>query len=135
MSFPTLDELKEDEIKAEKRLREIRDSKEKLEQRIRDIETDSIKPIVIRAHNLLCQWEHTSGCGWHYEIDSNGIHHWVGQHSSHARWLAHYEKLLEKKNYGPQLTTEKLSVILDHIEELKKLYPDVVYLFRHGLVP
>jgi hypothetical protein len=35
-------------------------------------------------HTLLCRWNHTDGCGWHYEI-RGGQHDWAG--SSHGPYL------------------------------------------------
>jgi hypothetical protein len=35
-------------------------------------------------HENFCQWNHTDGCSWHYEV-KNGNHMWTEW--AHAKWL------------------------------------------------
>lgn len=47
--------------------------------------------LAIQLHKVLCTWDHTSGCGWYYEIN-NGIHDW-NKHA-HNYWLTKSNQLL-----------------------------------------
>lgn len=118
-----IDALRTKEREAEKVAREVRDMREQLEQQRRMEEVDHLKPLAIRAHDILCRWNHTDGCGWHYEIKGN-CHHWTGTYSAHARWLKAVEEWTQHQKYGTTLTPEKLSELLDIIERAKAVHPD-----------
>jgi hypothetical protein len=50
--------------------------------------------IAITLHDMLCIYNHTDGCGWHYEIGHGhreGLHDWRG--SAHAPYLTKAIKL------------------------------------------
>lgn len=134
MINPTLEQIKQLEDNAQKTLRSLRDQREALENAERDSRLESIKPLVIRAHDLLCCWNHTDGCGWGYEvIRETGKHNWQGW--AHARWLRHFEELLLGKNSknSQPLSVEQLTKILDVVEELRKTNPLALHIIRHGI--
>jgi hypothetical protein len=47
--------------------------------------------LAIRLHDSFCRWNHTDGCGWHYEI-TKGVHDWNGH--SHGSWLKKARRVL-----------------------------------------
>lgn len=64
---------------------ELRRRKELLKTAKRELDTSTpTHHLAIAMHHRLCRWNHTDGCGWHYEI-RDGIHDWSGH--DHARWL------------------------------------------------
>ena len=42
-------------------------------------------------HGMLCTWNHTDGCGWHYEI-KNKQDDWTGH--AHSEYLKKAQKLI-----------------------------------------
>jgi hypothetical protein len=44
-------------------------------------------------HGMLCHWNHTDGCSWHYEIE-NGVHNWTG--NAHSNYLSKAKILSDK---------------------------------------
>ena len=129
----TLDEKTKE---AEKRYRKLLEEKKVLERDKRDNEMEHLKPLAIRAHDLLCSWNHTDGCSWLHEIDVEGVHHWDGgMYSSHARWLEAVEKWMKHERYGMKLTVDKLSAILDVIERGKEEHPDFLCIVRNVIKP
>lgn len=67
---------------------------ERLKREAADV-ADPIKALAIELHGVLCKWNHTDGCGWHYEIDK-GSHNWTGH--AHAHYLKKAIALSEKCN-------------------------------------
>jgi len=49
-------------------------------------------------HNRLCRWNHTDGCGWHYEV-KDGIHDWNSH--DHARWLRNANLVMRSVELHP----------------------------------
>lgn len=47
--------------------------------------------LAIELHNFMCTWNHTDGCGWHYEIRGN-VHSW-DRGSAHDNWLGKARKI------------------------------------------
>ena len=45
--------------------------------------------LAIFLHNKLCNWNHTDGCSWFYEIASNGTVNWEGHGHSKYWEIAH----------------------------------------------
>lgn len=81
----TLSEL----LKAEEDLKnleaQIKNRRDQLTQAREQHETaDPVYELAISMHDKLCHWNHTDGCGWHYQI-KNGIHDW-NEHD-HRIWL------------------------------------------------
>lgn len=128
-----IEELARRERAAEQVLREARDARARAEAAEREGRLAWLMPLVIRAHDLLCTWNHTDGCSWGYEC-RGGQHSWGGH--AHERWLRHYEGLVTRQHaYVDPLTAEELCAMLDGIEALRKTHPRAVTLLRHGLVP
>ena len=121
------------EINAKKR--EMRDRKEALEQKRRLEQLEHLKPLAVRAHDLLCQWNHTDGCSWHYEIKDGEHNEWVGEYCAHARWLAAVEEWTQHQGCGERLTPEKLSAILDIVEQGKAQHRDFLHIIRNVIRP
>jgi hypothetical protein len=61
-------------------------------------------------HSMLCNWNHTDGCGWFYEI-KNGTHNWSG--SSHGPYL--------RKAQSVTLFCHHRGISTDSVIELLKL--------------
>lgn len=127
-----LETIKELELSAEKALRNLRERRESLENEAREQRLAHIKPLVIRAHSLLCSWNHCDGCSWGYEMTGD-VHNWNGW--AHARWLRHYEDLLLNRTSKPAFpcTVEQLSVMLDTVEALRSVNPNALWLIRNGV--
>lgn len=127
-----LDQLKQMEATTEKSLRDIRDRREAIENDARDKRLETIKPLVVRAHGILCSWNHTDGCSWGYEMTGDQ-HNWRGW--AHARWLRHWEELMLGTNErNPwRCTPDELTKTLDAIESLRKINPNGLYLIRQGI--
>ena len=47
--------------------------------------------LAITLHSQFCNWNHTDGCSWHYEV-RNGVHDWSGL--GHAGYLVKGRKML-----------------------------------------
>lgn len=128
-----VEELARRERAAEGALREAREARQKAEALEREARLGWLMDLTIRAHDLLCGWNHTDGCSWGYEC-RGGEHAWNGW--AHARWLKHYEGLVTRQStYVAPLTKDELSAMLDGIEVLRKTHPRAVTLLRNGLVP
>lgn len=94
-------------------------------------ESSPLIEVVIKLHDKFCHYDHTEGCGWHYEI-SKGIHQWGGNGTAHHRWMETATNLVEgiarmiKKerpaNEGPHEafpSPESYKIILAFIENFK----------------
>lgn len=46
--------------------------------------------LAIQLHDILCTWNHTDGCSWHYELNNN-VHDWNGH--AHKEYLRKAVKL------------------------------------------
>lgn len=91
--------------KAQKELNAARD----------ELEADTyerLRPIATLAHELICQFNHTDGCGWLYEKDN-----WNA--SDHKRWLYDCKSSLTSS----KLTIEELSSFLSLAKQAKELFP------------
>jgi hypothetical protein len=123
-----IQDLKDEKRRAETRLRELRGKLEAAEAAKLDAERDVLKPLAIRAHDLLCQYNHTDGCGWGYE-SQGGQHNW--QSHAHIRWLEKVVQWTDTPKFGDRLTPEKLGEILDIIEQGKKAHRDFLVIVRN----
>jgi uncharacterized circularly permuted ATP-grasp superfamily protein len=113
----SIEELKEAEEKARQRYLKLKEEVDELEKKELDKRTERIKPLVERAHKLMCQYNHTDGCGWSYEDDAKNP--WLS--SMHARWLDKFDKLINGDRYNnPEFSIEELEIFLDALEVFKK---------------
>lgn len=66
------------------------------------------RPLACRAHEALCHWNHTDGCGcgWGYELDKENLHNWEAH--THRQWLEKIEKAVTKDG----LTLDQISDVL-----------------------
>ena len=126
--------LEEEEARLRKQLETSQERLKKAKDKQRNEELADLKPLAIKAHDVLCTWNHIDGCGWHYEIDKQGNHSWEGKYSAHARWLANVEKWLEHKKFGSSLTPERLTEILDLIAKGKAIHQDFLYIVQHVIM-
>ena len=77
MSCPINFDQKIAELEAE--LQEVRKEKEAF------VALSNDRQLAILLHEILCHWNHTDGCSWHYEMDK-GKHRWDNQaHSSYLK--------------------------------------------------
>jgi hypothetical protein len=102
--------------RAEKHLRELKESLALSEQAEKDKRQDKLKPVAEKAHNAICFYNHTDGCGWGYENNN-----WNG--FSHRMWLDRVEKILNNKESFKPITLEQLNLILDHVIAMKQINP------------
>lgn len=73
--------IKNIEAEIDKQIKVVNELKLKLEK----VKQESPeKLLAIQLHGMLCNYNHTDGCGWHYEI-YNGVHDWTK--GEHSRWL------------------------------------------------
>lgn len=97
---------------------------------------EPLKALAEKAHDILCRWNHTDGCGWGYEQDSKtGAPHWDGW--AHRRWLTHIAAIVNPDRYSREkpIPAETISALLDKVVELKQTHPDAIWLIRHRLEP
>lgn len=75
---------------------EIAETEEKLKklyaQRTAHEKLTPTQRLAGRLHSLLCHWNHTDGCSWEYEKDSNNIDKWDG--NDHRPYFAKAESIL-----------------------------------------
>jgi hypothetical protein len=91
-----------------------------------------LKDLVGRAHNALCQWNHTDGCSWGYEDGSKDP--W--ECSEHSRWLSYYDRIVHGDgNNKPRCTVVEVEHIISAVEELKPKVKTALSLLRGGLIP
>jgi hypothetical protein len=132
MNMPTIEEL-EKELQA--RNDEMRKAAKALEQaKAADAEErmQPLKALVSRAHDCLCQWNHTDGCAWGYEEGSKDP--WACE--AHSRWLRYYDKLINGDRYDkPKATLDEVETIIGAVEEIKPKVRTAISLLRGGLQP
>lgn len=91
-----------------------------------------LRALVVRAHNCLCQWNHTDGCSWGYEESAPDP--W--RCDAHHRWLNHYDRLLNGSRYEkPVATLEEIETIIGTVETLKPKVRAALQLLRGKLTP
>ena len=79
----------------------IEEQIKKRQQEIKDLETQLVeaklqspdKQLATELHSMLCQWNHTDGCGWFYEF-SNKKDNWSGH--AHGEYLKKAQSLIHK---------------------------------------
>jgi len=115
-------------------------AKRKFEDAKYDAEQAAMEPIknlVIRAHDILCRWNHTDGCGWGYEVENYGQrkHNWEA--FAHRRWLEHYHKLINGDKYSNNkpVSIQTINKLLDFVEEIRKIDDSAVWILRNRLEP
>lgn len=120
----------EEKIKEQRRaLQKLEDDLENQRRKEAEERTEPLKTLVERAHACLCQWNHTDGCGWGYE--GNNWEAW-----SHARWLEHYDRLINGDRYTPaKASLADVETIISAVEELKSKVSVSIWLLRHHLTP
>lgn len=66
--------------------------------------------LAILIHDKTCTWNHTDGCGWHYQIHK-GIHDWDS--SEHQQYLTRARKVMRK--------CEAIGLDLNKIEQIASI--------------
>jgi hypothetical protein len=79
-----------------------------------------LQPVAEIAHNVMCGYNHTDGCGYLYENDN-----WSAD--CHVAWLRKVNNVLEKNS---RLTLEHLKEMLLAVQALTKKYPELVRTLR-----
>lgn len=78
---------------------ELKHRKELLKTAKRELDTSTpTHHLAIALHQRLCRWNHTDGCGWHYEI-KNGIHNWNDH--AHVQWLRNANLVMQRVERDP----------------------------------
>jgi hypothetical protein len=81
------------------------------------------------AHDLLCQYNHTDGCSWMYEVDgTRGAADKMWECSGHQHWLYAAERCGEKFGMGP----DAIEAMLRRVVEVRGAYPRVITILREG---
>jgi hypothetical protein len=126
----TTEELRKLAEDAEKQAKELRRRVEAAENAERDAKLNTIKPLVKKAHDILCRWNHTDGCSWGYENDN-----WNGW--AHARWLKHFDNIINPGKYSDKqpLSVEVIDKLLEIVVELKKIDKSALWILRDQLEP
>jgi hypothetical protein len=108
-----------------------------LEREERDRKLEELKPLAAKAHNLLCQYNHTDGCGWGYEEDCKNKSPWTCE--THSRWLDKIDKIVNgepsdsySRGYKP-VSKELLECILDKVADIKAMDPEAWYILQYRL--
>jgi hypothetical protein len=87
-----------------------------------ELEDASLKPLAEQAHNLLCTYNHTDGCGWGYEETSKDK--WSCY--SHNDWLQKVRRIVSEK----RCTVTELAEILKAYAVFKKVHPNAPWVIR-----
>lgn len=97
--------LSAEEAELAKLERTIQARKAQLEEARKELTANSpAKNLAILLHDKLCRWNHTDGCGWHYDVNK-GIHNWNGH--DHKEYLLKAELVLAGLDREP-VTTENI---------------------------
>lgn len=93
---------------------DLKRRKELLKTAKRELDTSTpTHHLAIAMHQRLCRWNHTDGCGWHYEI-KDGIHNWSGH--DHARWLRTANQAGQRLRFEPILGEEALTAFFQSLD-------------------
>ena len=128
-----IEELEAEANRLTKLAQEARSAHEHALKLKREAELEHLRPLAKKMHNILCPYNHCDACGWGYEV-KDGEDNWDGY--EHDRWLSRVQEILnppERKKRSTPMTAEKLHSLLDHVGEMKKIYPDALYMIRHEL--
>jgi hypothetical protein len=91
MSYQTMTELEQEIAASKAKLAELESAKKAM---IRDRKTSSdTGQLAIFLHEKLCNWNHTDGCSWHYEIH-RGVPDWSGH--AHSKYWSIAAQLANK---------------------------------------
>ena len=127
-----LEALKKEAADARQKAEQLRLAVENAEYKAAQADLEPIKALTERAHNCLCQWNHTDGCSWGYEQSASDP--WGCD--AHARWLRHYKNLIVgSPSYPAKATREQVEEILTAVEQLKPKVKNALFLLRQGLQP
>jgi hypothetical protein len=130
--MPDIEQLERDLQAKSQEVQKARDALEAAKQAEAAKRMEPLRELVERAHTCLCQWNHTDGCSWGYEQSAKDP--WGGQ--AHARWLRHYDKLINGDTYSkPQATLEEVVTIIEAVEAIKPKVRTAISLLRSGLQP
>ena len=131
----TRDELEALARKAEHEAQDLRERVKKYDAEVLAQRRDGLKPLVILAHDTLCRWNHTDGCSWGYEMNSDGSHNWQGW--AHARWLKHLDDLVNPYPGGRDkpLSPEVIEKLIHAVRELRKIDDSALWILRYRLEP
>lgn len=126
-SIESVDELKRKLELQRKALDETHRLIEGMEREAISKRREKYRPAAQLAHDLLCPYNHTDGCGWHYEGDEWGA-------DAHDRWLRNIEKVVENSNlsshYYHGFTFEKLVQLLNMLADMKKVDPRAISILQ-----
>lgn len=89
-----------DIAKEQERLRQELAELEAEEQRLLSLSDDA--RLAEELHAMQCNWNHTDGCGWFYEVHKSVVD-WHGH--SHARWL---HKAREVMKVLPDMSVDEI---------------------------
>ncbi len=68
--------------------------------------------LAITLHDVLCNWNHTDGCGWFYEVHK-GVDDWHGH--AHASWLQRATKI---RGLLPDFTEQEIMKVVRAVKGL-----------------
>lgn len=114
----------------------LADEVKDLERKERERQREPLKALTKKAHDCLCRWNHTDGCGWGYEEGQSGKEdNWDGW--AHKRWLDHIEKIVHPDSYSKDkpIPISTIDRLLDWVIQVRKEIPDALWLIRHVLEP
>lgn len=138
MSDETIEKALREEREAADALTKAKERRREAERKAHADRREALKPLVVRAHDALCGWNHTDGCGWNYEV-RDGIHAW--ESTSHTRWLDKYEKLVYGAPYDDnprdRRSVEFITMVLDWLDHAPRAHRGEMMWFLRigGLTP
>ena len=111
-------------------LKRAREQAKNLEEALAEARAEEIlerqKPLrelAHRAHNLLCAYNHTDGCGYGYEGDD-----WTGH--AHKRWLDKVEQCVAGGDKFQRSTVEEFTAFLDGVAAIRQVCPKWRYIMQ-----
>ena len=94
---------------------EIAQKKKELADLEKQLESAKAEPedikLARKLHDMLCEWNHTEGCGWYYEFRDKK-EDWTGH--AHAQYLGKARRLMhfcKKKSIGTQFAIEIFKMV------------------------
>lgn len=124
--------LEQQAKEAEAKARAARAAVAAAQDRADEARMEPLKKLAARAHDALCQYNHTDGCSWGYEEGAPDP--W--RCDAHTRWLRRYDRLINGTNYDrPVCTLVEAETVIAAVEGLKPKVRTALSLLRSHLTP
>lgn len=86
----------------------------------------ALRPIAAIAHETLCRWNHTDGCGWGYEEGSNPNSDSAWNGYAHSRWLSAVDRIVKAERWPSAMTADELKRLLETMKAMTAVHRDAL---------